>query len=163
MVIRQVMIALGTASAIVLASSVSQASPLAGKAFAEAASETTDPVITLVQALSPAQVRARNARRAERNALGVAVGVGALALGAAAASGAFRQDLPPPPQSRYVYEEEPVIVQRRRPVIYEEPEVVYQPRRRGGEAAAYCAQRFRSYDPRTGTYVGFDGVERACP
>jgi BA14K-like protein len=33
----------------------------------------------------------------------------------------------------------------------------------GGNAAAYCAQRFRSYDPASGTYVGYDGVRRACP
>jgi len=28
---------------------------------------------------------------------------------------------------------------------------------------AYCAQRFRSYDPATGTYLGFDGFRHACP
>jgi BA14K-like protein len=26
-----------------------------------------------------------------------------------------------------------------------------------------CAMRFRSYDPATGTYMGFDGVPHACP
>ena len=30
-------------------------------------------------------------------------------------------------------------------------------------AVAYCAQRFRSYDPASGTYVGYDGVRRSCP
>ena len=29
--------------------------------------------------------------------------------------------------------------------------------------AGYCARRFRSYDPATGTYLGYDGVRRACP
>lgn len=33
----------------------------------------------------------------------------------------------------------------------------------GGDASAYCAQRFRSYDPATGTYMGYDGVRRSCP
>ncbi|MCG7392757.1 BA14K family protein [Microvirga sp. ACRRW] len=33
----------------------------------------------------------------------------------------------------------------------------------GGSAAAYCAQRFRSYDPASGTYMGYDGVRRSCP
>jgi hypothetical protein len=29
--------------------------------------------------------------------------------------------------------------------------------------AAYCAQRFRSYDPQSGTYLGRDGRRHACP
>jgi hypothetical protein len=33
----------------------------------------------------------------------------------------------------------------------------------GGDAVAYCQQRFRSYDPRSGTYLGFDGVRHSCP
>lgn len=33
----------------------------------------------------------------------------------------------------------------------------------GGSAAAYCAQRYRSYDPASGTYLGYDGVRRSCP
>ena len=28
---------------------------------------------------------------------------------------------------------------------------------------AYCARRFRTYDPATGTYVGYHGVRRTCP
>jgi BA14K-like protein len=32
-----------------------------------------------------------------------------------------------------------------------------------GDATAYCAQRFRSYDPSTGTYLGFDGARHPCP
>lgn len=28
---------------------------------------------------------------------------------------------------------------------------------------AYCAQRFRSYDPRSGTYLGYDGYRHPCP
>jgi hypothetical protein len=27
----------------------------------------------------------------------------------------------------------------------------------------YCAQRYRSYDPASGTYLGFDGVRHPCP
>jgi BA14K-like protein len=33
----------------------------------------------------------------------------------------------------------------------------------GGDAVAYCAQRFRSYDPYSGTYVGYDGLRHPCP
>jgi opacity protein-like surface antigen len=30
-------------------------------------------------------------------------------------------------------------------------------------AVAYCSQRFRSYDPRSGTYLGYDGFRHRCP
>ncbi|WP_448045912.1 BA14K family protein [Bradyrhizobium liaoningense] len=30
-------------------------------------------------------------------------------------------------------------------------------------AASYCAQRFRSYDPGSGTYLGRDGLRHPCP
>jgi len=29
--------------------------------------------------------------------------------------------------------------------------------------AAYCVQRFRSYDPASGTYLGYDGLRHPCP
>ena len=31
------------------------------------------------------------------------------------------------------------------------------------DAVAYCMQRFRSYNPATGTYTGYDGMQYACP
>jgi len=31
------------------------------------------------------------------------------------------------------------------------------------DAVAYCLQRFRSYDPRSETYLGFDGYRHPCP
>jgi BA14K-like protein len=31
------------------------------------------------------------------------------------------------------------------------------------DAVAYCLQRFRSYDVRTGTYLGYDGYRHPCP
>jgi hypothetical protein len=33
----------------------------------------------------------------------------------------------------------------------------------GGDGAAYCARRFRTYDLRSGTYVGKGGRRIACP
>jgi hypothetical protein len=33
----------------------------------------------------------------------------------------------------------------------------------GGRDDAYCAQRYRSYDPASGTYLGYDGIRHACP
>ncbi|MDE1568750.1 BA14K family protein [Aquabacter sediminis] len=32
-----------------------------------------------------------------------------------------------------------------------------------GNWVAYCSQRFKSYNPRTGTYLGYDGRRHACP
>lgn len=31
------------------------------------------------------------------------------------------------------------------------------------DAVSYCMQRFRTYDPATGTYIGRGGVRRSCP
>jgi hypothetical protein len=33
----------------------------------------------------------------------------------------------------------------------------------GGDDEAYCMQRFRSYDPGSGTYLGTDGLRHPCP
>jgi len=32
-----------------------------------------------------------------------------------------------------------------------------------GDAVAYCMQRYRSYDPASGTFMGNDGIRRPCP
>jgi uncharacterized protein YcfJ len=32
-----------------------------------------------------------------------------------------------------------------------------------GNAVAYCMQRFKSYDPGSGTYLGYDGYRHPCP
>jgi len=31
------------------------------------------------------------------------------------------------------------------------------------DMVAYCARRFRSYDPASGTYLGYDGLRHPCP
>jgi hypothetical protein len=33
----------------------------------------------------------------------------------------------------------------------------------GGQDASYCVQRYRSYDPASGTYLGNDGRRHPCP
>ena len=33
----------------------------------------------------------------------------------------------------------------------------------GGDNVAACEARFRSYNPQTGTYMGFDGIQHPCP
>lgn len=45
------------------------------------------------------------------------------------------------------------------------PVPVYAPPPRAvpGDAVAYCMQRYRSYDPASGTFMGYDGIRRPCP
>jgi hypothetical protein len=33
----------------------------------------------------------------------------------------------------------------------------------GDDDVAYCMQRYRSYDPQSGTFLGFDGARHPCP
>lgn len=33
----------------------------------------------------------------------------------------------------------------------------------GANEVAYCSQRFKSYDPASGTYLGYDGMRHSCP
>lgn len=46
---------------------------------------------------------------------------------------------------------------------YAEPAPVYGAPVYGGGPVEYCMRRYRSYNPNTGTYIGFDGLERPCP
>jgi BA14K-like protein len=48
------------------------------------------------------------------------------------------------------------------PVYYVPPPPVYGAPV-AGDAVAYCMQRFRSYDPASGTYLGYDGFRHPCP
>ena len=45
--------------------------------------------------------------------------------------------------------------------VYEGPEVYDAGP--GPDAVAYCEQRYRSYDPASGTYLGYDGIRHPCP
>ncbi|WP_311976942.1 BA14K family protein [Bradyrhizobium diversitatis] len=36
-------------------------------------------------------------------------------------------------------------------------------RAQAAENDAYCSQRFKSYDPASGTYLGYDGQRHPCP
>ena len=40
---------------------------------------------------------------------------------------------------------------------------VYAAEPAGSSDDAYCSQRFRSYDPASGTYLGYDGIRHPCP
>jgi hypothetical protein len=42
-------------------------------------------------------------------------------------------------------------------------EVAVVPGPVGGDAVGYCEQRYKSYDPASGTYLGYDGLRHPCP
>lgn len=46
---------------------------------------------------------------------------------------------------------------------YYGPPVVYEAPGPGGADVAYCMRRYKSYDPGSGTYLGFDGNRHLCP
>ena len=66
---------------------------------------------------------------------------------------------------RGCYVQHPAGGWERVPPRYCEPVAYYQPApaSAAGDAVAYCMQRFRSYDPESGTYLGFDGLRHPCP
>ena len=45
--------------------------------------------------------------------------------------------------------------------VYAAPAPVYAAPDAG--AVEYCMQRYRSYDPQSGTFLGFDGLRHPCP
>jgi len=77
--------------------------------------------------------------------IGPAIGFGAgVAVGSALAAPYYAYDEPP--------------------YVYEEPSYTYsQPAYAYNDADAYCAAKFRSYNPATGTYMGYDGLPHPCP
>jgi BA14K-like protein len=46
---------------------------------------------------------------------------------------------------------------------YDDGAVAVAPAPADDDSAAYCAQRYRSYDPASGTYLGNDGRRHPCP
>ncbi len=46
---------------------------------------------------------------------------------------------------------------------YDDGAVAVAPAPAGGDDVAYCMQTYRSYDPRSGTYMGNDGYRHPCP
>lgn len=47
------------------------------------------------------------------------------------------------------------------PVAYAPP-VAYGPPPGAGDWYAYCASKYRSFDPASGTYLGYDGLRHPC-
>ena len=46
---------------------------------------------------------------------------------------------------------------------YDDGAVAVAPAPSGDDSVAYCMQTYRSYDPRSGTYLGNDGYRHPCP
>ncbi len=46
---------------------------------------------------------------------------------------------------------------------YDDGAVAVAPVPVGDDAVAYCMQTYRSYDPQSGTYLGYDGYRHPCP
>ena len=46
---------------------------------------------------------------------------------------------------------------------YDDAPVAVAPRVGGDDSVGYCMQTYRSYDPRSGTYLGNDGYRHPCP
>ncbi|MDZ7875521.1 MAG: BA14K family protein [Rhizobium sp.] len=69
--------------------------------------------------------------------------------------GYYVDDYPPPPP-RHTYRPRPVY-QQPRPVVQS-----YGVEPWTGAWYDYCSQRYRSFNPRTGTFVGYDGRTHFC-
>jgi hypothetical protein len=48
------------------------------------------------------------------------------------------------------------------PVVYQPVPVYYAPAPWSPDWYAYCARKYRSFDARSGTYLGFDGYRYTC-
>jgi hypothetical protein len=55
------------------------------------------------------------------------------------------------------------IIASQAPRYYYEPYPIYRSYPMVDGAIAYCMRRFRSYDPYSMTYLGYDGYRRPCP
>jgi hypothetical protein len=49
------------------------------------------------------------------------------------------------------------------PNYYYAPGYVYAPAPSYAPSVAWCERHYRSYDPASGTYLGYDGVRHPCP
>lgn len=98
----------------------------------------------------------------------LAAGVAGLAVGVIAGAALAS----PPPPRRYYYEDDgyyappppPRRVYYRQTYVYEQPAPVYRPALAPWSRSwyRYCSSRYRSFDPQSGTFVGYDGREHFC-
>lgn len=129
---------------------------------------------TTIAAIAPASADDFRRRHHRHDNDGIALGAAGLAAGVLLGGALASRPRYVEPGPRYI-EEDPVYVEPG----YEEPVQVYRPRARvyveepqyrevrslrpwSGAWMQYCSQRYRSFDRRSGTYVGYDGQEHFC-
>ena len=84
---------------------------------------------------------------------GIGAGVAAVAAGALIGGAIASQDQGYYPAATYpVYSDPGYGYSYAAPVVYN-----------NGDSVAYCEQTYRSYDPASGTYLGYDGFRHPCP
>ncbi len=117
----------------------------------------------MIAALIGAAAMAPTDSASARNRAGavVAAGVAGLAVGALIASQSNRRSYSngyyaPYSYAPYSYAPAPTY-------YYAPPPPPYYGRQAYSDPIAYCMSRFRSYDPYSMTYVGYDGRRHPCP
>lgn len=125
-----------------VAASSSHAAPLAGQSAVAAQANTSNSLVTEVQ------WRRRGYGYGYRRGWGPGAGVGIGLAAGALIGGAIAAGSAPYYGPGYYGG----------PAYYPAPAPVY-----GGDAVAYCMQRYRSYDPASGTYLNYDGNRYPCP
>ena len=124
--------------------SSSHAAPLAGQSVVAAQANTDNSLVTEVQWRRRGYYRGGGAA-----GLGIGLAAGAL-IGGAIAAGSSPYYYGPGYYGPGYYAAPPA--------YYARPAPVY-----GDDDVAYCMQRYRSYDPASGTYLNYDGNRYPCP
>ena len=84
---------------------------------------------------------------------GIGAGAAALATGALIGGAIASQDQGYYPVQTYpAYSDPGYVYSDAAPTVYN-----------NGGSVAYCEQTYRSYDPASGSYLGYDGFRHACP
>lgn len=113
----------------------------------------------------PGQAQYRNQHRGyahgygHGNGYGVGAGVAAGLAAGAIIGGAMQQDQGYDPVETYPAESYPVYSDQ----VPSDEEAGPQVAVGDGDSVAYCQQTYRSYDPTSGTYLGYDGLRHPCP
>ncbi|MFP5076693.1 BA14K family protein [Rhizobium sp. YIM 134829] len=135
------------------------------KTFLKAAVLSLATLATVAPALSPAHAddwRRRHYHHGYDRGDGLALGAIGLATGVVL--GSALASPPPPRYGERVYIDPPVDYYEPAPVYRPRPVVVQSYGLRPWTPAwyDYCERRYRSFDPRSGTFVGYDGREYFC-
>ena len=134
------------------------AAPLALAALFAATTAQAAPVVNglALKNAVPSSIEQVQWRRGGGWGRGWGYGIGGFAAGAIIGSAIAR------PYPYYGYYGYPAPYGYYPPPVYAAPPVAYAAPP-PGDAVAYCMQRFRSYDPGSQTYLGYDNMRHPCP